>query len=230
MKKMLVSDFDGTIYINKKIRPQDKKSLDKIDIFVIATGRTYASLYKENSLKSDYLITDFGALIFQGKKIIYDITLDNEVKGEIINILLKYISKKEILISKGFNENLNINTNNINKIRARFNDKKLRELIIKEIKEKYNVTIYKTKENDKECLEIVSEKVNKVNAIKFIAKKENLKNENIYTIGDSYGDIEMINAFNGYIIKSAKKEMKEMCKREIESVSKLIEKIIKSEN
>ena len=51
--------------------------------------------------------------------------------------------------------------------------------------------------------------------------------DNVYTIGDSYNDVEMIEKFNGYSIENAKEEVKKVSKGECSSVSKLIKKIIK---
>lgn len=227
MKKMLVSDFDGTLYINKTINENDKKALKKIDVFVLATGRTYEELNKVNTLEPTYTITDQGAIIFKGKKIISSTTINNQTKDAIISLAKKYTSKENITFSKGVKKKKNLSTKDINKIKIKFDDKNLRNEVLEIITKNFKVACYKTKSHDKSGLEIVENKVNKAKAIEIIAKIENIEKENIYTIGDNYNDIEMINKYNGYIMKSAKKEIKEMCKNEIESISKLIEKIIK---
>ncbi len=68
MKKILVSDYDGTFYINeddiKNNIKKVKEFRNKNNIFVIATGRSYYDFEKKLDkypFKYDYLILNHGA-------------------------------------------------------------------------------------------------------------------------------------------------------------------------
>ena len=54
----------------------------------------------------------------------------------------------------------------------------------------------------------------------------NILQENVYTIGDGYSDIEMIKDFNGYAMVNSVNELKQVAIREYESVSNLIDEIM----
>ena len=56
-----------------------------------------------------------------------------------------------------------------------------------------------------------------------------MSKENIFTIGDSYNDIEMIKNFNGYCVNNAKEEIKKISQKQYKSVSKLIEELLGKE-
>ena len=53
------------------------------------------------------------------------------------------------------------------------------------------------------AIEIVSKEASKEDAIAYISSLEKVKNENIYVIGDSYSDIEMIKKYSGYIMENS---------------------------
>ena len=76
------------------------------------------------------------------------------------------------------------------------------------------------------AIEIISSETNKANAITEIAKIENINKKNVFTIGDSYNDIEMIENFNGFCVTSAENEIKNISTKEYISVSELIDKLL----
>ena len=66
MKKILVSDYDNTFYINEYDIKNNIQNVEKFrnkdNIFVIATGRSYYDFnkkLKEYPIKYDYLIIKF---------------------------------------------------------------------------------------------------------------------------------------------------------------------------
>ena len=54
----------------------------------------------------------------------------------------------------------------------------------------------------------------------------NILQENVYTIGDGYIDIEMIKDFNGYAMVNSVDELKKIAKKECKSVAEFINEII----
>ena len=61
-------------------------------------------------------------------------------------------------------------------------------------------------------------------------KIENVDKQNIFAIGDSYNDIEMIKNFNGFCVSNAEKEVKNISIKEYPSVSELINVILGEKN
>ncbi len=68
--KLIASDFDGTIFIDGKIKTEDIRAIrvfqDKGNLFGLVTGRTYHSLFVliEGKLDPDFIIANNGSHIF----------------------------------------------------------------------------------------------------------------------------------------------------------------------
>lgn len=74
--------------------------------------------------------------------------------------------------------------------------------------------------------QIISSKTNKSNAINILLNYLEASKEKVYVIGDGYSDIEMIKDFSGYAMQNCVEELKEMAKKQYNSVSELIKEII----
>ncbi len=70
--------------------------------------------------------------------------------------------------------------------------------VVKKYNKKFN--IYFTQKYE---IEIISKDTNKSQALNLLMKKANFNKENIYTIGDSYTDIEMIHDYNGACMENS---------------------------
>lgn len=68
--KLIASDFDGTIFIDEKIKTEDIEAIrdfqDKGNLFGLVTGRTYHSLFVliEGKIDPDFIIANNGSHIF----------------------------------------------------------------------------------------------------------------------------------------------------------------------
>lgn len=68
--KLIASDFDGTIFIDERIKTEDIKAIrdfqDKGNLFGIVTGRTYHSLFVliEGKMDPEFVIANNGSHIF----------------------------------------------------------------------------------------------------------------------------------------------------------------------
>ncbi len=65
----------------------------------------------------------------------------------------------------------------------------------------------------------------KVKAIQTVATLEHIAHDEIYTVGDGYNDLKMIEAFNGFAIRNAKDAVKYESLGIYETVSDLIKEI-----
>lgn len=231
MRKILVSDYDQTFYLNDEDIEKNKKSVENFrkqeNIFIFATGRSYFDFMnkaEQYKLKWDYLIINHGATILdKNNNIISNYTIDNDV---IKNI------KKDLEIEKAIkyfccnleNSRTNFDDKDLTKIHAKY-EKNKAEQINSLINKKYSefVNCYLVSGN---AVEIISNKTSKSNAIEEIVQIEKVNRENIFTIGDGYSDIEMIKSYNGYCMEESVQELLKICNGKIvKSVSELIEKM-----
>lgn len=231
MRKILVSDYDQTFYLNDEDIEKNKKSVENFrkqeNIFIFATGRSYFDFMnkaEQYKLKWDYLIINHGATILdKNNNIISNYTIDNDVIKKI---------KKDLEIEKAIkyfccnleNSRTNFDDKDLTKIHAKY-EKNKAEQINSLINKKYSefVNCYLVSGN---AVEIISNKTSKSNAIEEIVQIEKVNRENIFTIGDGYSDIEMIKSYNGYCMEESVQELLKICNGKIvKSVSELIEKI-----
>lgn len=235
-KKVLVVDYDRTLFINNDDMLNNINSINKFrengNIFIIATGRTYNSLKKEidkYNIEYDYLILNHGSLVIKkDKSTLFHYKIDKNILFDITNYLSKY-KPKSVMHSYYTEDTNDINNPDISKITIGFQkDIETFKKIMMDIVKKYNnkLNIYFTQNYE---IEIISKETNKSRAIDLLMKKVNFKKENIYTIGDSYTDIEMINDYNGSCMEKSVDILKNNKNiKKYSSVSVLIKDILNS--
>lgn len=231
MKKLLVSDYDQTFYINDEDIEKNKIAVNEFrkkgNIFVIATGRSYADFMKKKNqynIECDYLIINHGATILDKKdNIIFNEKIPNEILDSLKFDLHIENSERNFCCSI-LESRVDFEYKNLTKIHVKYNDLEYSNKILKKLEEKYNsfLNSYLVSGNS---IEIISKNANKSKAIKLLSKKIEIGQEKIYTIGDGYSDIEMVKDYNGYAMKESVDELKNVALEEIDSVRDLIRKI-----
>lgn len=93
MKKVIVSDYDQTFYINDQDLEKNKKAIKEFmnngNLFIIATGRSYMDFknkINDYNIEYDYAIINHGATTLNNKDEIMDnFLIDNTVLQNIKN-------------------------------------------------------------------------------------------------------------------------------------------------
>lgn len=231
-KKILVSDYDQTFYLNDSDLEKNKNAIDKFrkkgNIFVIATGRGYLSFYSQVNLydiKYDYLIINHGATILDKNG---NVLSNYSIKGEIISDIKKDLHLEKSIDSYSCSKlenSVSFCDNDLTKLGVKYNSKDEAMNICKNIDNKYSgfINAYYVTENS---VEIISNEINKSKAICILLEKLGVSKNNVYTIGDSYSDIEMVRDFSGYCMKNSVEELKNIANREYSSVLELVNEIM----
>lgn len=231
-KKILVSDYDSTFYLNDLDMEKNKKAVSKFrkdgNIFVIATGRSYFDFYNkvnQYNFDYDYLIINHGATILDKDDNVFDNFIIN---NDIVKDLEKDLQLEKAIsyfCCSNLESRVSFDHGNLTKINVRYNTKEEAMDISKKINDKYlnYINAYYVTENS---VEIISHKANKSKAIGLLLNKFNMPRENVYTIGDGYSDILMVKDFNGCAMKNSVDELKKVASKEYSSVSELIEELI----
>ena len=231
--KVLASDYDGTFYTdedNVKLNVEEVEKFRRLNnLFVIATGRSYYDFGKKKKkydIKYDYLVINHGATILnKEEETISNYVIDENVKLDLVKEL-DLQDQETMFACSGLESRVSIKNKNITKINKKYRTleeaKEINDYINKKYKDKVESYLLPTSN----AVEVISAKTNKAKAVQELSNLENIKKDNVYTIGDSYNDVEMIEKFNGYSIENAKEEVKKVSKGECSSVSKLIKKLI----
>ena len=251
MKKLLATDLDGTLLKANKVTKENGESVYKFqneeNILVISTGRPYngiGMLREENNIIADYYILLNGALVINSLGKIIE---QKFIEKDIIENILEDVFEDNIFLSleSGYmtyilteDDNLpypvkkNVNSlgeidDNISLITVYNPMKEIYEIeIIKNrINEKYGKSIIAYR-NDK-YIDIVPVGCSKGSALKDLVEKEQITEDKVYAIGDSWNDVSMFEVVkNSFTFNYAEAELKKHVKYIVSSVSECIEKFI----
>lgn len=232
MKKLIVSDYDQTFYINDQDIEKNKKAVNKLieskNIFAIATGRSYFDFYKKwktYKFNYNYAILNQGATIIDDKhNVLVNVAIENEIIPKL---------KKDLELDKSIalfccselESRVDFEHKNLTKIHVKYESKEDAIGKSKYINEKY-ANYVKAYYIEPDFIEIVSNKTDKSIAVLFIVKLNNVSEKDVYTIGNGNNDLEMIKRFNGFCIEGAVKEVKNCALKQYSSVSNMIEDIL----
>ena len=191
--KVIVSDFDGTLYKNNNIIYQDKinKFVMAGNIFIIATGRNMSSLKKDLDkfkLNPSFYICNDGAIILdQFYNVIYRTDIDNSMVRPIYNDLKNDDNILEVLIDtgNGLVDDINRSTN---KLIARYYDRDKAIKLVNKLNSQYP-SIFGYVSNN--WINITKKTETKGRAIKFLSEYYNFSKYPIYVIGNDINDLSM---------------------------------------
>lgn len=236
MPKILVTDYDNTLHLNDEDMKKNLFTIanfrKKHHIFIIATGRSLEDIQEEIEkyhIEYDYLIINHGATVLNEKgEILENIPILDEIKEELRKDL--ELQNQKVTFSCRCKESrVSMKKDHLTKIHMKFQTLEEAKRIHQYLNQKYSRKVISYLIPSIKSVEIRAANVNKAQAIKTVAKIEKISEENIYTIGDSQNDIEMIEAFHGFCMTNAKEEVKKVAKQEFESVSLLCEKILQED-
>lgn len=231
MKKILVSDYDDTFYINDEDIKNNvmliDKYQDKLD-FIIATGRSYHDYLKKKekyNIKSKYVILNHGATIVEDNQVLYNQAIDNKIKDELIECL-NIFESKEFFCCSGISSRVSYQEKNLTKIHIKYDNQIVTKNKYNELKTKYFNDINCFLISNNKAIEIVNKKVDKKHAIKVLLKLKGLSKNLVYTIGNGDTDYEMIKCFNGYKMEKSAAKLDTLKINAVKCVGDLIEKIV----
>lgn len=228
--KILASDFDNTIYFENNLEKTTKnvekikKFINKGNIFCIITGRNYTDLKQllnDNNIPYSYLICEDGAKIFNNMDYCLDTILLSKKEIEEIISIIEY-NHWNYYLDDGYN--MTTNYNDCVKIVINCKEDILKKEIVKKIKEKVDVHVYASRSH----INIIHKSVNKEKALKRLLNIENLKNNDLYVIGDNDNDYEMLKTFKGAVIKEHHNKLDDLKKEEFNTLKDYIEELMKN--
>ena len=227
MKKLIVSDFDNTLFIDEENLKKNllyiRKFQEAGNIFSIATARSFQSfstVANKYNLIYDYVILNNGATVLdKNNEIISNHPLDDVV----VKSIIKKIKRENYRLYTPFLEDEK-EIKSITKLRYLFSSREEAFKLIKELSSFKDcpIAVFLNEIN----VDITSLDTNKSIAIKDIIAKEKVKRNDVYTIGDGANDAEMLADFNGYAMVVSHPNLSKIVKNTYEQVFYLIDEIM----
>lgn len=226
---IIFCDFDGTLWrhsdtdfseLNNNIAAI-KKWRNQTNKFVIASGRSLASIKRHQPNYTDftdYFISDNGSFVFgQDQKAIIQNTLDDLQVAKIMQVAQQSIPASDIrtVYYSAFDETAQP-TPNLGKIRlwlkdasqidtltARLHAALPNQLKIHHERHAINSSLPWVDPSFTAFMNVVSVKAGKESAIMQLLQLLNLSKDDAISIGDDLNDLEMLEHFNGHIMRDA---------------------------
>lgn len=252
--KILASDYDGTLRTEEVVSKKDLDAIVAFrkagNVFGIVTGRSMESMRVElerNSIEFDFIVTNNGGVIFdkdlnqlQCNYMDFDKALDiiayiktlncasfvvnDGYRRFKISVHQDQIDYKYGNIADTVNEEEILDRGKIAQLVISLNDSALAEEITDFINS--NFKGYAIAYTNVNCVDIVPDGVSKAEGLYFIEAQLGLEHEDIYTIGDSFNDLPMIEEFNGCCVAHARTAIKERADYVYSSVCECIENLM----
>lgn len=237
--KLFVTDYDETLYVDdEKIKENNKalKRLQKSDfIVVISTGRSYPSIKNQvdiHNISYDYLSCADGSILYdKDGNIIESFFLNNEIIKP-FQEFYKNLNFEEIQFSypEGYSNILkedNSKLLGINVCISTLNyTKEIVDSFIDMSKDypEYNFLNYMHPNFSYLCIK--PKGISKSKTIRCLMDRYNIHLEDVYVIGDSYNDYEMIRDYSGVAMNTSCKEVLDIAKKNYKSVRDYINDIL----
>lgn len=225
--KFLASDFDNTLYIKdgekftKNIMSL-KDFISRGNMFCIITGRSYTSikiLLEKYNIPYTYLICEDGAKVFNSVDYCISSTmLPSQEVAKIKKVFEK--NNIECFLEDGYN--ITENPDDCVKVLATYQDKNLANKVVDKLQKTTNTYAYVSSKH----INVTSRATNKKIALEELISKENLSKDNMYVIGDDINDYEMLQEFNGALMKNHHPKLSSLPKKEYTYFYEYIEELI----
>ena len=227
--KILVSDFDNTIYYldDKKKNQKNVEAIKRFvangNIFCIITGRNYVDLKKllvENNIFYTYLICDDGAKIFNNMDYcIETVLLDEKDIENIVSILED--NHLDYYLDDGYSKTDYVKE--CVKVVVNCTDEEEKKRIVDLLRDIPTIRVYASRFH----VNIISKSVNKENAIKKLFNLEELDYNLLHVIGDNDNDYEMLKAFDGAVMREHHPILDSLEKKEYNLLKDYIDELLK---
>lgn len=224
--KVLASDFDLTLYVDdleivKKNVMVIRRFMKNGNLFGIITGRNYSDikvLLNQYDIPYHYLICQDGAKLFDSMDYCFStVSLSREDIVRIVPVLEEY--HFDYYLDDGYNETTNMDdcVKVVGVIENRREEaQKVVDILIKEGFYAYLSMYY---------INILNSSVNKKNALEKLLVHADCYKEDLYVIGDSVNDLEMLTSFQGAIMKNHSKELDHLGKKSYNTLYEYIEEL-----
>ena len=224
--KVLASDFDLTLYVDdleivKKNVMAIRRFMKNGNLFGIITGRNYSDikvLLNQYDILYHYLICQDGAKLFDSMDYCFStVSLSREDIVRIVPVLEEY--HFDYYLDDGYNETTNMDdcVKVVGVIENRREEaQKVVDILIKEGFYAYLSMYY---------INILNSSVNKKNALEKLLVHADCYKEDLYVIGDSVNDLEMLTSFQGAIMKNHSKELDHLGKKSYNTLYEYIEEL-----
>ena len=236
--KLFITDYDGTLYTSEESLKRNILKLKELQeqgfIVVISTGRSYPSIKEQTKLYNipyDYLTCADGSVTYDNQgNLVNCFKIDKDIIKPFMNYY-RDLNYEEIQFSyaDGYS-NCYDETKELLGINICISTRLFTEKLVKsfyKLKKKYKEFNYLAYSHPNYSYLCVKPKgISKSSAVTFLSNELNIKKSDIYLIGDSSNDLEMLQDFKGVCMTNSYPDILRNIKKRYNEVSDYIDDIL----
>lgn len=220
--KLVVSDFDGTYYIDEFNILKNNNKIQEFrqngNLFMLSSGRSYTSLKKmclKYNIEYDYLSCGDGSILYDRfDNIVIQYNLNQEILKKFLN-LKKLANIERIQYSYPDDYYASYQNNSLIGCNIVIKNEKITNSFLNNfnlLKKNYlNYDFLSYKHDDVTFFCLKNKGINKSTTVNYLKDNFNINQEDIYTFGDNENDYYMLKLFNGYYIGNPDPRIKNIC-------------------
>lgn len=223
--KVLISDFDGTLFVDEEGLIKNSKKIKEFrkkgNIFIINTARNFYAIKKsciDYKIDVDYFFCDLGSVILDNNGNVLYKKYINRIDRNIIEKIIEMYEQNIIVKRYGTNDKQSKDILDVveYKIEGKYE-------ILSAIKSQIQKNIIDLKTQITEDNKLIVHSNTKQQVIDYFVKKNNINIDSVYTIGDELDDLEMLMLYNGYRMTQCNEKIKQSIEKNVKTIADLID-------
>lgn len=246
IKKLIASDFDGTIGRGEQLK-RDVEAIKAFraagNLFGLISGRNISGLRlmrERTGVPVDFLLSDSGGTCYTGGKLLFCVQAKKEVLLPLCAFLMSRDSRL-VAVNRADGSDMLYYRHSDGREEYRPKRAEWQERPFSQVSglfENYEECRKRAKEleaifpgltalpND-DCLDIVPKGCNKAAGVARIAAHFGVEIQNIFTVGDNYNDLAMLDAYNSFVVVGGPEEVRQHARMAVvESVAEMIGQLL----
>ncbi len=223
--KIIASDFDGTVARNGGISDRDKNAIFQWqkdgNAFGIVTGRgpEIIEIVSRHGIKLNYAIAYNGAIVLNEKgETLYEDWFPKGIAKEYFD----FAYSTDYQFARPYDSTYDPNdTSKEYQFELLLKDSEDPKKFAEIINEKFKGRLISY--SNGQWINTVKYGTSKATGITHYAKMFGIDKKDIYTVGDFFNDLPMLQAFDGYVVSTCHPEMKKLIPNVCEDIAHLIE-------
>lgn len=249
-RKILFSDFDGTLYIGAKVSDNDREALLRWraagNLFAMASGRQVSALrdhLAQEGVEWDYLLCLNGAEAYdRTERLLFETVIDITLLPDLYRTIVQNDGWANVCCGARADRVRTKHCSNFNADHAHYPESHLEafakftqictamptEAEAPAVKERVLSKFgqYVNVELNGRCIDVNACGVSKSSGIAKLIKQIGLTDDCVYTIGDNFNDLCMLTAHNGYAVAHAPEEVRRQAGHTVASAADLIDQLL----
>lgn len=254
--KILATDYDGTLRYADHVMKEDIMAIQQWkkegNLFAIVTGRSLESILKEielYQLPCDYIVTNNGGMVFDAnQKELMSNYLDYTTSLDIIQMIKKMENVASYVVNDGINrhkvvvdpqlidqryptlqpdmpEEKVLDDGNFAQIVLSMTTLESALHMAEQINQNFSTTVVAYANNF--AVDVVPKGISKATGLEFVVEYAELKEEDVYSIGDAHNDVPMIEyGIHGCAMDTAAEDVKQFATGVYASIHDLIQDVL----